>query len=49
MQAFCNDLVKSNPEFLGKLALQDYSQYNLCCEAMCAMPRAIERATGGKK
>jgi hypothetical protein len=40
LNCFINDLSKSNPGFLGKLALQDYAQMN---EAFIATSKALER------
>ena len=41
VQAFLNDLAKSNPGYLSKLVLQDYQRYN---EMLIELPRAIDRA-----
>lgn len=38
VQAFLDDLSKSNPGYMSKLVLQDYSQWN---EAIIALPKAI--------
>lgn len=42
-KAFIDDLAESNPGYLGKLALQNYAQFN---EAMIELPRAIDKAEG---
>lgn len=39
------DLAKSNPGFLGRLALQDYATYN---EAMGEVPEALQLLTESK-
>lgn len=43
--AFYEDLAKSNPGFMGKLALQNYQQWN---EALMELPAAIAKAEGRK-
>lgn len=40
---FIDDLAKSNPGYLAKLALQDYAQFN---EALIELPLAIAKSEG---